>query len=400
MPKLSERAALMPASPIRKLVPFADEARARGIHVHQLNIGQPDVETPRAMIDAYRRFNAKVLAYGPSAGLIELREAIARYYDRLGIPIKASEVHVTNGGSEALLLTFAAMCDPGDEILAFEPFYANYNGFATLLGCTVKPISSSASNGFHLPPDAVIEAAIGPRTKAIVIGSPGNPTGVVYTREEMLRLGEIARRRDLFLVSDEVYREFCYDGAKATSALELPGISERVVVIDSVSKRFSACGARIGCTVSKSESLNSAILRMCFARLCPATVDQYAAIAGYELPPSYFDPVVIEYTARRNALVSGLRSIPGVRTYVPEGAFYTVVDLPVDDADKFCPWMLTSFDLAGETVLMAPASGFYATPGAGKSEVRIAYVLEVPALEKALAALGAGLKKYPGTIAR
>jgi len=398
MPQLSQRAQHMPASPIRKLVPFADEARARGVHVHALNIGQPDVETPRAMIEAYRRFNAKVLAYGPSAGLAELREAIARYYDRLGIPIKAAEVHVTNGGSEALQMAIASICDPGDELVTFEPFYANYNGFATLLGATVRPIPSSAADGFHLPPDAVIEAAIGPRTKAIIISSPGNPTGVVYTREEMLRLGEIARRKDLFIISDEVYREFCYDGAKATSALELPGISDRVVVIDSVSKRFSACGARIGCTVSKSEALNSAILRMCFARLCPATVDQYAAIAGYELPPSYFDPVVKEYTARRNVLVAGLRSIRGVSTYVPEGAFYTVVGLPVDDADKFCAWMLQSFQHHGETVMMAPASGFYATPGAGKSEVRIAYVLEVPALEKALVALRAGLEAYPGTV--
>lgn len=394
MPQLSERARLMPASPIRKLVPFADEARARGVHVHALNIGQPDVETPRAMIDAYRRFNAKVLAYGPSPGLAELREAIARYYDRIGVGVKAHEVHVTNGGSEALQMAFAAMCDPGDEIVTFEPFYANYNGFATLLGMAVKPIPSSASNGFHLPSDEVIEAAIGPRTKVLVIGSPGNPTGVVYTREEMERIGAIAKRRDLFIVSDEVYREFCYDGKKATSALELAGLEDRVVVVDSVSKRFSACGARIGCTVSRSEALNSAILRMCFARLCPATVDQYAAIAGYELPPTYFDPVVKEYTARRDALVAGLRSIRGVTTYVPEGAFYTVVGLPVDDADRFCAWMLQSFSHEGETVMMAPASGFYATPGSGKQEVRIAYVLEVRALERALVALRAGLEAY------
>lgn len=398
MPKLSERAALMPASPIRKLVPFADEARARGIHVHALNIGQPDVETPRAMIDAYRRFNAKVLAYGPSAGLTELREAIARYYGRLGVAIKQHEVHVTNGGSEALLMAFAVMCDPGEEILTFEPFYANYNGFATWLGAKVRPIASRAEDAFHLPPDEVIEAAIGPRTKAIVIGSPGNPTGVVYTRAELERLAALVVKHDLFLVSDEVYREFCYDGARATSALELPGMGERVVVIDSVSKRFSACGARIGCTVSKSEALNSAILRLCFARLCPPTVDQYAAIAAYELPPSYFDPVVAEYTERRNVLVAGLRAIPGVETYVPEGAFYTVVALPIDDADRFCAWMLQSFSHHGETVMMAPASGFYATPGAGRREVRIAYVLEVPALERALAALAAGLAAYPGAV--
>jgi aspartate aminotransferase len=400
MPKLSERAAHMPASPIRKLVPFADAARARGVHVHQLNIGQPDVETPRPMIEAYRRFDAKVLAYGPSPGLSELREAIARYYGRMGIGVKAAQVHVTNGGSEALQFAFAALCDPGDEVLSFEPFYANYNGFAQLLGAKVRPIPSRPEDQFHLPPDAVIEAAIGPRTKGIVFSSPSNPTGVVYRRDEIERLGRLAIKHDLVLIADEVYREFTYDGAKSFSALQLEGCDDRVIVIDSVSKRFSACGARVGCTVTKSELFNSAILRMCFARLCPATVDQYAAIAGYELPASYFDPVVVEYTARRDALVKGLRSIPGVRTYVPEGAFYTIVDLPVDDADVFCQWMLEHFSHQGQTVMMAPASGFYATPGSGKSEVRIAYVLEVPALENALVALGAGLAAYPGRTLR
>lgn len=390
----------MPSSPIRKLVPFADEARARGVHVHQLNIGQPDVETPRAMIEAYRRFNAKVLAYGPSAGLTELREAIARYYERCGLKVKGSEVHVTNGGSEALLFAFAAICDPGDEILVFEPFYANYAGFGVLLGAEVKPIPSSSKNGFHLPPDAVIEAAIGPKTRAIVVGSPGNPTGVVYSAEEMNRLGRIAKARDLFLISDEVYREFVYDGVTATSALAIAGCEDRVIVIDSVSKRFSACGARIGCTVTKNEELNSVILRAAQARLCPATVDQYAAIAAYELPPSYFDPVVIEYRARRDALVSGLRKIPGVSTYVPEGAFYTIVDFPVEDTDAFCAWLLKDFSHKGQTVMMAPASGFYATPGAGKQEARIAYVLNVEALEQALEVLGVALDQYPRKLHR
>ncbi|MFO0723796.1 MAG: pyridoxal phosphate-dependent aminotransferase [Myxococcota bacterium] len=400
MPRLSERAKKLPSSPIRKLVPFADEARARGVHVHQLNIGQPDVETPRAMIEAYRRFNAKVLAYGPSPGLSELREAIARYYERCGVKLKGSEVCVTNGGSEALLFAFAAICDPGDEILVFEPFYANYNGFAAMLGCTVRPIPSSSHNGFHLPPDATIEAAINAKTRLIVVGSPGNPTGVVYTKEEMLRLGAIAKKHDLFLVSDEVYREFVYDGVVATSALAIPGCEDRVVVVDSVSKRFSACGARIGCTVSKNEELNAAFLRQAQARLCPATVDQYAAIAAYELPPSYFDAVVVEYKARRDALVKGLRSIPGVSTYVPEGAFYTIVDLPVEDTDAFCAWLLKDFSYQGQTVMMAPASGFYATPGAGKQEARIAYVLNVEALEQALAVLRAGLEQYPHKLRR
>lgn len=396
MPKLSERAARMPASPIRKLVPFADAARARGVHVHQLNIGQPDVETPRAMIEAYRSFDAKVLAYGPSAGLPELRQAIARYYGRLGIAVQAEQVHVTNGGSEALQFAIASVCDPGDELLAFEPFYANYNGFAQILGVGVRPIPSRAEDHFHLPPDEVIEAQVGPRTRGIVFSSPSNPTGVVYRQDEIERLGALARKHDLVLIADEVYREFTYDGAHSFSALQLTGCDDRVIVIDSVSKRFSACGARVGCTVTRNADFNSAILRMCFARLCPATVDQQAAIAGYELPASYFDPVVAEYTARRDALIAGLRAIPGVGAYLPEGAFYAIVHLPVDDADAFCLWMLQDFQHQGETVMMAPGSGFYATPGAGRTEVRIAYVLEVPALERALAALRAGLAAYPG----
>jgi aspartate aminotransferase len=394
MAKLSSRALKMPASPIRKLVPFAEEARARGVHVHHLNIGQPDIETPRSIIEAYRRFNAKVLAYGPSQGLAELREAVARYYDRIGVQLKPHQVHVTTGGSEALIFAFAAVCDPGDELLVFEPYYANYNAFAVQLGATIRAITSSSAEGFHLPPDEVIEAAIGPKTRAIVVGTPGNPTGTVYTKEEMTRLCRIAQKRDLFIISDEVYREFVYDGKVATSALQIPGAEERTIVIDSVSKRFSACGARIGFTVTRNEELNVAFTRMCFARLCPATVDQYAAIAAYELPPSYFEPIVVEYQKRRDVLVSGLRSIPGVGAYMPEGAFYTVVSLPVDDADEFCAWLLKEFHHDGHTVMMAPASGFYSKPELGKHEARIAYVLNVEALERSLEALGHALAQY------
>lgn len=400
MPKLSLRAQNMPASPIRKLVPFAEEARARGVHVHHLNIGQPDIETPRAMIEAYRRFNAKVLAYGPSAGLAELREAVARYYDRLGHPVKAADVHVTAGGSEALIFAFGVACEPGDEILVFEPFYANYNAFARLLGAELRPVMSSSSNGFHLPPEATIRAAITPRTRAMVIGSPGNPTGTVYTAAEMERLGAIAREHDLLIISDEVYREFVYDGSAATSALAIRGADDRVIIVDSVSKRFSACGARIGFTICKNAEINSAITRLCFARLCPATVDQYAAIAAYELPPSYFAPVIAEYKRRRDVLVEGLRKIPGVRTYLPEGAFYTIIDLPIDDADEFCLWLLREFQHQGQTVMMAPASGFYATPGAGKTEARIAYVLNVDALEQSLEVLKVALDRYPRRVVR
>lgn len=396
MPRLSQRAARLPASPIRRLVPYADQARARGVHVHALNIGQPDVETPREMVDAYRSFDARVLAYGPSAGLPELREAIAAYYARLGTPLEASQIHVTNGGSEALLFTFAALCDPGDEIIVFEPFYANYAGFAVMLGVELKPVRSSSADAFHLPSDEAIEAAITPRTRAIVIGSPGNPTGTVYRRDELERLGRLAQRRDLFIVSDEVYREFTYDGQQSTSVLALDGLEDRTIVVDSISKRFSACGARIGSTATRNEAVNSAILRQAFARLCPPTVDQYAAIAGYRLPPSYFDPVVAEYTARRDALVRGLRAIPGVSAYVPEGAFYTMVTLPVDDADAFCLWLLESFQHRGETVMMAPGSGFYSTPDLGRQEARIAYVLNVEALGRAIETLGHALAVYPG----
>lgn len=400
MPKLSQRALAFPASPIRKLVPFAEEARARGVHVHHLNIGQPDIETPRPIIEAYRRFNAKVLAYGPSQGLLELREAVARYYDRLGVAIKPHQVHVTTGGSEALLFAFSSVCDPGDEILVFEPFYANYNAFAVQAGAVLRAVTSSSANAHHLPADEVIEAEITPRTRAIVFSTPGNPSGTVYTREELERLAKIAEKHDLFLISDEVYREFVYGGVAAASALSLAGAEQRVIVVDSVSKRFSACGARIGFTLTKNEDLNTAFTRQAFARLCPATVDQYAAVAAYELPQGYFDPIVAEYQRRRDVLTTGLRSIPGVRSYVPEGAFYCMVDLPVGDADDFCAWLLKSFQHEGQTVMMAPGSGFYSRPGLGKQEARIAYVLNVEALERSIEILGAALEKYPGAITR
>lgn len=396
MSQLSRRAHDMPASPIRRLVPYADAARRRGIHVHGLNIGQPDVPTPRKMIEAYQRFDETVLAYGPSQGLPELREAVARYYGGLGHDISDEHVQVTFGGSEAVQFALAAVCDPGDEVLISEPFYANYAGFACASGVKVVPVAAEAQSGFHLPPDEALTARITPRTKAIIVCSPGNPTGTVYTKEEMERIGRLADAHDLFIISDEVYREFAYDGVTVTSALSLSCADERVIVVDSVSKRFSACGARVGFVIAKSPELVTAFTRMCFARLCPATVDQYAAIAAFETPQSYFDEVVAEYTKRRNVLVDGLNSIDGVSTYRPQGAFYTVPTFPVDDIDHFAVWLLESFEHEKETVMMAPATGFYGTEGKGKSEARIAYVLEVPALERSIEILRRGLRAYPG----
>ena len=396
MPKPSRRAASVPASPIRRLVPHADAARARGVHVHHLNIGQPDIPTPKVMLDAFRSFDEPVLAYGPSAGLPALRAAVAAYFARHGTPVEPEQVFVTTGGSEALTFAMAAVTDPGDEILVPEPYYANYGGFAAMLGARIQPLATSADTGFHLPPDDVIEATISPRTKAILLANPGNPTGTVYTSEEMERLSVIAEAHDLYIISDEVYREFVYDGGTLRGALSLPRADERVIITDSISKRFSACGARIGFVVSRNEALCSSFTRMGFARLCPATVAQHAAIAGYALDPSYFDPVIEEYQNRRDVLVKGLQSIAGVQTYVPEGAFYTVVILPVDDADTFCKWLLTDFQHDGQTVMMAPASGFYTTPKLGKHEARIAYVLKADALAKSTEILEHALEVYPG----
>lgn len=393
MSRISERARAMPASPIRKLVPFADAARARGVHVHHLNIGQPDIATPKGMIEAYNKYDDQVLAYGPSQGLPALRRSIANYYSRLGLALKPEEVNITVGGSEALAFAFAAVTDPGEEILVIEPFYANYAAFAVSAGVKLIAIRAQAENGFHLPPDEAFARAITPKTRAIVVTSPGNPTGTIYTRAEMERLGRIAEAYDLFLISDEVYREFAY-GTAVTSALSLPQAQKRVILIDSVSKRYSACGARVGCVITKNAELGDVFMRLCFARLCPATVDQIAAVAAYETPTSYFDAVVAEYQLRRDTLVSGLRSIPGVKTYVPEGAFYTIVTLPVDDADDFAKWLLTDFEQNRETVMIAPGSGFYVTPGYGKQEARIAYVLEVESLKRSVEILRAGLTAY------
>ena len=388
----------MPASPIRRLTPLADDAAGRGVHVHRLNIGQPDVRTPRAMIEAYQTYDEPVLAYGPSLGLPALREAAAADYARHGAAVDASDVIVTTGGSEAIRFALCAVADPGDEILVFEPFYANYLGFAAEYGLNIRAVSSSIASGFHLPSVEAIESAITERTKAILVTSPGNPTGAIYSSEEMAALGKIAERHDLFLISDEAYREFAYDGVKVTSALALTALLDRIIVVDSVSKRYSACGARIGFFVAKNPDVHQAAMRMAFARLCPATVDQRAALAAFATPQSYFDEVVDEYTRRRDVLVEGLQQIEGVETYKPEGAFYTIATFPVDDVDRFAAWLLTDFSHTGETVMLAPASGFYANAVLGKREARIAYVLECGALRRAVACLAAAIPAYLASV--
>lgn len=397
---LSQRGALAPASPIRRLTPLGDAARARGLTVHQLNIGQPDIATPPSMIEAYRRYDERVLAYSPSDGYLTYRERLAAYYTEVsseggGAPVSASDIVVTVGGSEALMFAIAAVCDPGDELLVCEPFYTNYAGFSHVLGASVRAITTYAKDGFRIDP-AAIDAAIGPRTRALCLPTPGNPTGVVLSRPELEALAEVCRRRGLYFICDEVYREFVYDGpegSRAPSVLSLADFDDHAIVIDSVSKRYSACGARIGCLVTRNKALREAALRFGQARLSPATVDQYAAMAALDTPSEYFHEVVREYRARRDALVAGLRSI-GVECTTPDGAFYLVAPLPVADADRFCQFLLEEFALDGETVMLAPAGGFYATPGLGANEVRMAYVLDVPRLERSVRILGAALEAY------
>ncbi len=391
---LSDRGRLMPASPIRKLVPYADAAKARGVRVYHLNIGQPDIETPPAMIQAYRSLDLKVIEYGPSGGLATYVEALAGYYGRVGIDVEPSQILVTTGGSEALSFVFQAVAGAGDEIIVPEPFYTNYNGFAVMSGVTLVPVATRAEDGFALPPRERFEERITDRTRAILFCNPGNPTGAVYTREEMSMLEGLALDRGLFLIADEVYREFVYDGTEHVSVLDLPALGDRAVLADSISKQYSACGARVGCIVSRNEELMATVLKFGQARLCPPTVDQIAATAAMSVPDAYFDAVRQEYVRRRDLTCDALASIPGVICQKPRGAFYTVAKLPVDDAERFAVFLLDSFELDGETVMVAPAAGFYATPGAGRDEVRIAYVLNTGDLEKAMRAFAAGLEAY------
>ncbi|HEX4952508.1 MAG TPA: pyridoxal phosphate-dependent aminotransferase [Thermoanaerobaculia bacterium] len=398
MPAIAQRAKAMPPSPIRKLAPVAEEARRRGVRVYQLNIGQPDVPTPPALLDAYRRHQIEILAYGHSGGLWDYRESLARYYRRHGIDVDKEQVLVTTGGSEAILFALLVTCDPGDDVLIPEPFYTNYNGFAVQAGVGVVPVPCDAEHGYALPPAAEIRARLTPRTRAILICNPSNPTGYVYTWAELSTLREIALERDLFLITDEVYREFVFDGAEHHSVLHLSGVAERAILVDSISKRFSACGARIGCLVAKNQEVLDSVLRFAMARLCPPTLEQMAAMAALSLGQDYFAALRDEYRRRRDAAFEVLERLPGVVAHRPRGAFYAMVRLPVDDADRFCSWLLSDFSDEGETVMLAPGNGFYASPGLGGAEVRIAFVLNVDATRRAMEILARGLEAYPGRL--
>jgi aspartate aminotransferase len=398
MPQLSQRGIEMPASPIRRLGPLAKEAIKRGVKVYRLNIGQPDVPTPKEGLDALKNIDRKVLEYSPSDGLESLRRKLREYYHRYNIEVDVDDIIVTTGGSEAVLFAFMACLDPGDEIIVPEPAYANYMAFAISAGAKIVTIPSSIDEGFALPPLEKFEALITPRTKGILICNPNNPTGYLYTMKEMLQLRDIVKKHDLFLFSDEVYREFCYTGAPYISAFHLPGIEEQVVLIDSVSKRYNECGIRVGALITKHKELKKNVMKFCQARLSPPLLGQIVAEASIDTPADYMLQTYNEYVERRKFLIDGLNKIPGVYSPIPMGAFYTVARLPVDDADKFCEWCLREFQHEGATVFMAPASGFYTTPGMGHNEVRIAYVLEKEELRKALRTLAKALEAYPGRV--
>ena len=400
MPNISSKAVTMPESPIRKLVPYAEKAKSSGKSVFHLNIGQPDIETPEAALKAIKNIDRTVIEYSHSAGFQSYRERLSNYYKNVGIDVEYDNILVTTGGSEALTFGFMSTCDPNDEVIIPEPFYANYNGFAVAAGLNVVPVTANIEDGFALPPVEEIEKKITPRTKAIVICNPGNPTGYLYSKKELEKLRNIIKAYDLFLFADEVYREFCYDGATPFSVMNLDGIDNNVIMIDSVSKRYSMCGARIGAMVSKNKEVMSAALKFGQARLSPPTIDQIAAEAALDTPQSYFDNVVGEYVERRNIMVDGLNQIPGVFCPKPSGAFYCVAKFPVDSAEKFCQWLLEEFDYNGDTVMMSPASGFYSTDGLGNQEARIAYVLNKESLRKAVKCLEEALKIYPGATRR
>ena len=388
----------MPESPIRKLVPYAEKAKKEGKKVYHLNIGQPDIETPQVALDAVKNFSSHVVEYSHSAGFESYRKGLASYYQSLGMDVKYDELMVTTGGSEALLFALNSCLDSGDEVIIPEPFYANYNGFSTSAGITVKPISTSINNGFALPPIDEFEKLITSKTKAILICNPGNPTGYLYSKDELEILRNIVKKHDLFLFADEVYREFCYDGNKHLSILNLDGLEDNAVVIDSTSKRYSMCGIRVGCIVSKNKEVISTALKFAQARLSPPTFGQVAGEAALSTPKSYFDNVINEYVLRRDLLVDGLNKIEGVICPKPKGAFYAIAELPVDNAEKFAQWLLEEFEFNNETLMVAPAAGFYSTKGEGYNQVRIAYVLNQESLQNAINCLEEALKLYPGRI--
>lgn len=396
MPSISEKGHMMPPSPIRKLVPYAEEAKRKGRTVYHLNIGQPDIETPEIVREGMKKIDLKVIEYSHSAGNESYRKGLAKYYEKYGIHIDHNDIIVTTGGSEALVFGFMTCLNAGDEVIIPEPFYANYNGFAVMAGVTVKPITARIENGYALPAIEEFEKLITPKTKAILICNPGNPTGYLYSKKELEALRDIVKKHDLFLFADEVYREFCYDGASPYSAMNLEGIENNVILVDSVSKRYSMCGARIGALITKNKEVIAAALKFGQARLSPPSFGQIASEIALDTPQEYFDNVVKEYVERRNVLVDGLNKIEGVTCPKPGGAFYAMAQLPIDNADKFCQWMLEEFEFENQTVMMAPATGFYATKGLGQNEVRLAYVLNKEALKKSVEILEHALKVYPG----
>ena len=396
MPEISIRATEMPASPIRKLAPLADEAKQRGVKVFHLNIGQPDLPTPQVALDAIRNIDRKVLEYSPSAGYRSYREKLTGYYEKYNIHLTADDIIITAGGSEAVLFAFLACLNPGDEIIVPEPAYANYMAFAVAAGAVIRTIATTIEEGVSLPKVEKFEELINERTRAILICNPNNPTGYLYTRREMNQIRDLVKKYDLFLFSDEVYREFIYTGSPYISACHLEGIEQNVVLIDSVSKRYSECGIRIGALITKNKQIRDAVMKFCQARLSPPLIGQIAAEASLDAPVDYLRDTYDEYVERRKCLIDGLNRIPGVYSPIPMGAFYTVARLPVDDSDKFCAWCLSNFQYEGQTVFMAPASGFYTTPGAGRNEVRIAYVLKKEDLTRALFVLQKALEAYPG----
>lgn len=395
MPKISNKGKQMPESPIRKLVPYAEAAKKRGHKVYHLNIGQPDIKTPEVALNAVKDADISVLEYSHSAGFESYRNKLSQYYKNQGLPVESQDIIITTGGSEALLFALGSVLDQDDEIIIPEPFYANYNGFATASGVKVVPVISGIEENFALPPIEAFEKLITPRTKAILICNPGNPTGYLYSEEEIQKLADIVKKHDLFLIADEVYREFTYDGYKHYSVMNVPGLEEYAIMIDSVSKRFSMCGARIGCIVSKNKEVMATAMKFAQARLSPPTYAQIASEAALDTPQSYFDEVITEYKGRRDTLVSELNKIPGVKVAVPKGAFYCIAKLPVKNADNFAQWLLENYDLNGETVMVAPAAGFYSTPGVGLDEVRIAYVLNKEDLVKSVHILKEALAIYP-----
>lgn len=397
MLQISHRGEQMPPSPIRKLVPFADAAKKKGIRVYHLNIGQPDIETPPQIMDAVKHANIRVLEYSHSAGNESYRKKLVEYYQRVGITVNPNQIIITAGGSEAIVFGFMCCLNPGDEVIIPEPFYANYNGFAVMAGVKVVPIPSQISNGFALPPIQEFEKVITPRTKGIVVCSPNNPTGYLYSRAEMEALREICLKHDLYLFSDEAYREFCYDGSYV-SAMHLEGMDQHVILMDTISKRYSACGARIGAFVTKNEAVYQAAMKFAQARLSPPGLAQIMGEAAVDLPSDYFEAPKKEYQARRDLLVKRLNAMPGVYCPTPGGAFYAMAKLPIDDSDKFCQWLLEEFSHEGQTVMLAPATGFYGTPGLGKDEVRLAYVLNLDAINAAMDCLEHALVKYQSTM--